>query len=90
MSEGLAIPLEYLSYDEARYYLDGGFIPPELKTRINKRVQWLEDVRKNYGENVFELSLSKIRNGQKRNNNNYINHYGNNLNKTYAQVLTGY
>lgn len=89
MSEELAIPLEYLSYDEARYYLDGGFIPPELKTRIINRYYWLEDIRNNYSTYAFEISLTKIRNGQKRNENNYIKAYENNLNKTYAQVLIG-
>ena len=77
-----------MSYEEARHYLNGGSIHTELKTRIINRYHWLEDVRENYGTYAFELSLTKIRNGQKRNENNYIND-GNNLNKTYAQVLIG-
>lgn len=90
MSEELAIPLEYLSYEEARYYLNGGLIHTELKTRIINRYYWLEDIRKNYGTYAFKVSLSKIRNKQKINENNYINDDGNNLNKTYAQVLMGH
>ena len=90
MSEELAIPLEYLSYEEATFYLDGSIIPPELMTRIINRYYWLEDVRENYSTYDFELSLSKIRNKQKINENNYINDDGNNLNKTYAQVLIGH
>lgn len=81
MCDIIAIPLKYLSYDEARRCLNDDFIPENLTNKIIKRYYWLEQVRMDHGDQITEIALCKIKTGKRCGNSNSYN------DKTYAQAV---